>query len=71
MATVNASMDDKETVVIRVDDKEFFGIAHDELDEEFEDRGLKGGVVTVVELTLRPEAAAELLQALAKLARFS
>lgn len=66
MVSVNVEYNDLDTVFIRIAPGQFFGLAVDEWDPEWEDKGLEGGCVTIAELCLRPKDARTLLLALAE-----
>ena len=65
MDYVHAEIEDVETVAIHIESSSFFGLATDNFDIEFEERGLQGGAVTIVLLSLRPALARALFLALA------
>lgn len=56
---VTINYEDVETLTVRLANS-FFGLGYDELDDEYEERGLKLGVSHTIELTIREEEAQEL-----------
>lgn len=63
MTKVLVDLEDEETVIVRIERCDV-GLAFDELDDEYEDRGLKIGVCHTLELSLRPQIARQLREAL-------
>lgn len=63
---VQVDNDDLESVVIKFDAAGSVGVAFDELQDEYAERGLRMGCATRFELSLDRRQAAELLVGLAK-----
>jgi hypothetical protein len=63
MSNIQVHRADIETVYIRFA-YENFGLGFDELEDEYEDRGLHVGCVQTIELTLTPDIARQLRDAL-------